>query len=264
LGAGTPIAAGQTLKLPIRGVDAVNPAQVDVVPDSPDVTAVMVNLTLVNTRPSAARTFVAATPEQVPSPTQVKTSSSNVLAGGTKANMAIVPIGGDGSISLFNRFGDLDLIVDVLGYFQTSTDSTTRAGRIVPLEAPFRAFDTRSSEFEAQPLQFGSSEDWSFKSFVDSVTLNGSAVGNQSALLGNLTGTDLQRDPLTFLQMYPGDAAKRPTTSNINVRSGQSVPNMSLLKYGQVDADPYVVTAFNRAGSLHYLLDVYAIILDDG
>ena len=145
----------------------------------------------------------------------------------------------------------------------TANDSATRSGRIIPLEAPFRAFDTRLPEFQNKPLQFGSSEDWSFKSFVDSVTLSGNAVGNQTALIGNLTGTDLQQDPATFLQMYPAGVTERPKSSNINVSTGQSVPNMSLLKYGVVDDDPYVMTAFNRAGTLHYLLDVYAIVLDE-
>lgn len=263
LGAGNPIPERSTLKLPIRGVDAVDPTQVDIVPNNADVSAVMVNLTLVNTRPSAASTFVSATPVPPADGVLPKTSSSNARAGAIKANMAIVPIGPDGTISLFNRAGDLDLVVDVLGYFETADDTTTRAGRIIPLEAPFRAFDTRLPEFQNKPLQFGSSEDWSFKSFVDSVTLNGNSVGNQTALIGNLTGTDLQQDPATFLQMYPAGVPERPKSSNINVSTGQSVPNMSLLKYGAADGDPYVMTAFNRAGTLHYLLDVYAIVLDE-
>ena len=263
LGAGNPIPERSTLKLRIRGVNAVDPTQIAIVPNSGDVTAVMVNLTLVNTRPTASATFVSATPDPVAAGEVPTTSSSNVRAGTVKANMAIVPIAADGTISLFNRAGDLDLVVDVLGYFRSSDDDTTRTGRIIPLEAPFRAFDTRLPEFQNKPLQFGSSEDWSFKSFVNSVTLNGSSVGNQTALIGNLTGTDLRQDPATFLQMYPAGVPERPKSSNINVFTGQSVPNMSLLKYGAVEDDPYVMTAFNRAGTLHYLLDVYAIVLDE-
>lgn len=262
-GAGNPIPTKSSISLAIRGADSVEPTQVDIVPNNSNVTAVMVNLTLVNMRASAAGTYVSATPVPVAAGALPKTSSSNVGAGTIKANMAIVPIGPDGKISLFNRAGNLDLIVDVLGYFQTTDDHTTRAGRIIPLEAPFRAFDTRLDEFQNKPLQFGSSEDWSFESFVNSVTLQGATVGKQTALIGNLTGTDLQQDPSTFLQMYPGGVSQRPKTSNINVFTGQSVPNMSLLKYGTVEGDPYVMTAFNRQGTLHYLLDVFAIVLDE-
>jgi hypothetical protein len=60
--------------------------------------------------------------------------------------------------------------------------------------------------------------------------------------------------------MFPGGTAQ-PVASNLNVFEGESVPNMSLLRYGTVGTDNYVVQAFNGYGSLHYLLDVYAVIL---
>ena len=39
------------------------------------------------------------------------------------------------------------------------------------------------------------------------------------------------------------------------------MPNMSLLRYGTVGTDTNVIKAYNYDGSLHYLLDVYAVIL---
>ena len=62
--------------------------------------------------------------------------------------------------------------------------------------------------------------------------------------------------------MYPGNG-QPPTASNINVTPGRSVPNMSLLRYGTVGSDPYAIAAFNFDGQLHYLLDVYAVVLAD-
>jgi hypothetical protein len=46
----------------------------------------------------------------------------------------------------------------------------------------------------------------------------------------------------------------------------EDVPNMALISYGTVRNasgvnDPYVAQAFNHNGSLHYLLDVFAVIL---
>ena len=105
--------------------------------------------------------------------------------------MAVVPLGDDGSIRLFNRFGSTHLIVDILGYLQQGVPDTTTTGRVIPLDAPFRAFDTRQVAFGSQPLGFGSKEPWSFQAFADSVLLGGQTIGGQSALIGNLTGTGL-------------------------------------------------------------------------
>ena len=41
------------------------------------------------------------------------------------------------------------------------------------------------------------------------------------------------------------------------------MPNMSLLTYGTVGDDPYVISAYNFDGTIHYLLDVYAVVLAD-
>jgi hypothetical protein len=188
-----------------------------------------------------------------------------VNAGQIKANMAIVPVGADGSIRLYNSRGATHLIVDVLGYLESGVSETSRAGRVIPLDAPFRVFDTRQAAFGNAPLGFATKEDWSFRAFAESVSLNGTPLGDQSALIGNLTGTDLApvragAAVTTYLTMYPGSGSP-PNVSNINVTPGRSVPNMSLLRYGTVGDDPYTIAAFNYDGALHYLLDVYAVVL---
>ena len=38
---------------------------------------------------------------------------------------------------------------------------------------------------------------------------------------------------------------------------------MTLLRYGTDKGDPYVVKMYNHNGSIHYLLDVYAVVLAD-
>ena len=123
--------------------------------------------------------------------------------------MAIVPVGADGNIHLYNASGDTHLIVDVLGYLESGRPADSTTGRVVPLDAPFRVFDTRQPEFGSTPLGFGTSESWSFADFANSVNLGGVPIGAQSALLGNLTGTGLARTyptvPVTtYMTMYPG------------------------------------------------------------
>jgi len=257
---GRPVGSTEQLTLPIRGANGL-------VPNSSNVTGVMVNITAVNDAAGSTATFISATPEPTPSGVEPATSVTNVNAGQIKANMAIVPVGSDGSIRLYNSRGATHLIVDVLGYLERGVAETSRAGRVIPLDAPFRVFDTRKAAFGSAPLGFATKEDWSFREFAESVILNGTPLGNQSALIGNLTGTDLA--PVlpgaavsTYLTMYPGSGSP-PNVSNINVTPGRSVPNMSLLRYGTVGDDPYTIAAFNFDGTLHYLLDVYAVVLDD-
>ena len=255
---GKPIGTMEQLRLPIRGANGV-------IPDSADVTGVMVNITAANNAPGSQPTFLSVTPSATPPGAEPATSVTNVAAGQVKANMAIVPVGADGSVHIFNSLGATNVIVDVLGYLERGADASTLTGRVIPLDAPFRAFDTRQAAFANTPLGFGTKEEWSFKSFAESVSLNGVAIGTQSALIGNLTGTGLT--PLrpgqpvsTYMTIYPGNGAP-PNSSNINVTPGRSVPNMSLLSYGTVGTDPYTISAFNFDGSIHYLLDVYAVVL---
>ena len=141
---------------------------------------------------------------------------------------------------MFNLDGEVRLVVDIMGYLLAGQPTDTRAGRVVPLVAPFRAFDTRQAEFDAAPLGPGRAEDWSFDSFVQDVNIDGEPVGDQSGLLGNLTATNLQRQypwaPVSsFMTAYPtpsGGDGKPPKISNINITEGDTVPNLALLRYG--------------------------------
>jgi hypothetical protein len=244
------------------------------VPNSTAVTGVMVNLTAINRQAGSRNTYVAITPTPVPAGQSPTTSNINVVGNHVKATMAIVPVGADGKIHLYNHAGNTHVAVDVIGYLQDGVDASTRAGRVIPLDSPFRVFDTRLAAFGNVPLAARSQENWSFQKFAESVTLGGTPIGGQAALIGNLTGTQLTRlyptQPVTtFLSLYPGDT-KLPNTSTLNVPEGENVPNMAMVGYGTVDSntgdsvppDPYVVQAYNHNGSIHYLLDVFAVVLE--
>ena len=276
--AGGALGSKSSVALQIRGATArdadYRPAVPDIVPDDPSVTGVIVNITAINNLPRAGQTYMSMSPQRVPPDARgASTSNVNVGPGQIKPVMAIVPINQAGKVFLYNHKGPAHVAVDVLGYLRVPRDPTTTAGRIVPLESPFRVFDTRLPEFGSVPLGTKQAENWSFKAFAESVTLDGQPVGAQAGLFGNLTGTGLQRrvawQPVsTYLSMYPGGRA-RPFTSNINVVENEDVPNMALVNFGTVDKnpgdavppDPYVAQAFNNNGSLHYLLDVFAVIL---
>ncbi len=254
------LSAGETLEVPILGADVIDGGPTDIVPDSPDVIGVMLNVTAVF---PTADTFVSVLPEEpVGMPT---TSNVNVLAGGVKANTVIVPVGPDGSVWLYNGQGTVKVAVDVVGYLQLQADET-RVGRVIPLSSPFRVFDTREVPFGAVPLGPGQAEDWSFADFADSVNIGGIAVGAQSALIGNLTNASLARQYPTvpvasYLVTYPKQVTPGapPMVSNLNSVEAVPVPNLALVKYDSSD----VVTVFNKVGYAHYLLDVSAVVLAD-
>ena len=84
------------------------------------VSAAIVNLTV--TRPTAS-SYLTVYPGGQPLPS---TSSLNFLAGETRANRAIVPVGPDGTITIYNRAGTSHVVVDVNGWY-TGTGSSPAA-----------------------------------------------------------------------------------------------------------------------------------------
>ncbi|MEI7617256.1 MAG: hypothetical protein WCK14_01425 [Actinomycetota bacterium] len=263
-GTGLPIGQAQTIRVPIRGADSQLPAITDIVPDTPNVVGVVLNITGINTEPNNVPTFVSVLPDDPVG--QVTTSNLNLAQNQIKANLVIVPVTNlDGAIRIYNNGGNVHVAVDVVGYMLANQDDGVhpRLGRVIPLSSPFRAFDTRDTGFGNAPLGPGQAEAWSFDQFVGSVTLDGVSLGNQVAMLGNLTGTELRRifptQPVsTFFTVYPAGVA-RPFSSNINVTEGVNVPNMAVVSLGAA----HEIRAFNNAGYIHYLFDVSAVVLGD-
>lgn len=263
-----PVGPLSSITAPIRGVDGTNPTVVDVVPDSPTVVGVVLNITGITDRDGGTATYVSATPSEVPAGARPSTSNLNLQARQIKANMAIVPVGADGNIHLFNYGGQTDVVIDVVGYLYTGEAATSTTGRIVPLASPFRTLDTRDPAFGNAPLGPGVGEAWSFRDFQSSVVLGGAYVGDQSAVIGNLTNASLSRQYPTqgvgsYLTVWPA-GMPRPLTSYLNTDESKdvngvpiAVPNMAILTYS---AD-YQVQVFNYAGSAHYLFDAAAVVL---
>ncbi len=75
-----------------------------------DAKAVLVNITVTN---ATASSYLTAWPsgQQVP-----VASNLNFTAGATVPNLALVPIGTDGRIAIYNHNGSVDVVADVAGY----------------------------------------------------------------------------------------------------------------------------------------------------
>jgi len=102
-GYSTPWVAAQTRQLTVSSGTTTIPA---------GATAVVVNLTGVN--PSSA-THIGTWPAGIPMPVA---SNLNLPAHDIRANLAIVKIGGANQISIFNNAGNIDLVADVVGYYE--------------------------------------------------------------------------------------------------------------------------------------------------
>lgn len=266
-----PMSGRDERKIQIRGANAISPSVADIVPNDTDVIGVLLNITAVNNVGGSAPTYLALNPGKTPSGGEPATSNLNIQNGKVRSGLAMVPLSSDGAVYLYNRAGNVHAILDVVGYLVKNQDPSTRAGRVVPLVAPFRAFDTREAAFFQQPLPPANAEDWSFEAFVNDVKIGSEPVGKQLGLIGNLTAANVARQyswaPVaSYLTAYPtpkGAGTQAPQVSNLVIAEGEVMPNMALIKYGTNGTDPYQIRFYNRAGYLDYLLDVTAVVLAD-
>lgn len=163
---------------------------------------------------------------------QPGSSNVNFGPGDVVPNLVVCKIGAAGRVSIVNAAGETDVVADVVGYVRTGTSTT-----FVPVQ-PTRLLDTRSSK------AVGAGGDIA-------LTVTGGSIpssGVQSVVL-NVTVNAPTRD--SFLTVYPnGD--ERPWTSNLNFRSGQTVPNLVVARVG----DGGKVRFYNTAGSTHVIVDL--------
>lgn len=257
-----PLGAGQVLTVQARGADGANPAVPDVVPNSADVVGVLVNVALINYLATAQETSLSVTAEAPSGIPAVK--DVHAAAGRVRSTTVLVPIGADGNIRITNVAGATAVSVDVVGYLQVNSDVNTRAGRVVPLGQSFRAFDTRQPQWGAVRIGPGQAEDWSFAAFANSVTIDGVAVGAQTAVIGNLSTTALVRQyptvaiPSGYVTLYRPDIA-RPLSATLNNLEEGPVSNLVIARYGP----SATVRVYNSQGYIHYVFDALAVLLVD-
>ncbi|GAA0676182.1 hypothetical protein GCM10010193_31590 [Kitasatospora atroaurantiaca] len=194
--------------------------------------AVVLNLTA--TEPTASG-YLTAYPHGGATP---KASSINFRPGQTVANQAIVPIGQDGKIDLYNFAGNTQVVADVFGYY--SPDSQ---GVFTPV-SPVRLTDTRYGSFP-RPLPGGGKLPVQVTGSFDVVPMNATA-----AVL-NVTATETTA--YGYLSVVPGGDPHPGATSNLNFGPGQTVPNHVITPLGtNGQADIY-----NFAGNTHVIADLF-------
>jgi hypothetical protein len=223
-----PVGAGATLKVQVAGVAGV----------PSNATAVVMNLTAVG---ATRTTWVAAWPDGTTRPT---VSTLNVSNKNATPNLAVIPIGTDGKIDLYNAAGTTNLFGDISGYFAPST------GSMLSTAGPCRVFDTRSGSgncagstaVAAAPVAAG---------HTLTVTVAGVAgvPVDATAVVMNLTAVGATRS--TWVAAWP-DGTARPTVSTLNLANANATPNLAIIPIGSDGK----IDLYNAAGSVNLLGDI--------
>jgi hypothetical protein len=199
-------------------------------------TAVAINVTATN--PSEA-TYVSVYPTGYAN--GPSSSNLNVVAGQTLPNLVVTKVAADGTITLYNNSGDVDLVADLQGAF-----SLTGAASYTP-QNPRRILDTRNGTGAPQAT-VGPRGTITLQ--VTGPAGSGLAPIGSTAVVLNLTATNATSD--TYVAAYRTGYPIGPDTSVLNVKAGHTVPNLVVAR---VAADG-TVTLYNYSGSVDLVADL--------
>ena len=193
-------------------------------------TAVVMNVTATG---GSAPSFLQVWPSDAPRP---NSSNLNFAAGQTIPNLVTVKLGADGKVEVLNAVGTVDVVADVVGYFDPSPGGL----RFHALPAPRRALDSRSG--------LGVPAKWSdgMSRAFDVAGPNG--FRGAGAMIMNTTVTNATQG--SFVSVYPQGG--RSTSSNINFGPGQTIANLVMTK---LPPNGYV-ELYNSLGSVDIIGDV--------
>jgi hypothetical protein len=222
--AGKTLGAGGSINVQVTGAGGV--------PTS-GVTAVVVNVTAVG---PTASSYVTVFPEGT---TQPVVSNLDFTAGETLANLATVPLGNQGGITVYNYVGTVDVVVDVEGYYTTTPQTS---GLYNPVN-PLRVLGTLAAGASFGP---GATKAVTVAG-VDGVPADASAVVANVTVAGS-SGPG-------FLTVFPAPASGTPTppiASNVNFSTGQVVANRVTIPVGANGQ----IEVYNGSGSVRVDVDL--------
>jgi subtilisin family serine protease len=216
-----PWSAGQTRDLGLNNVPN-------------DASAVVLNVTATN--PTAA-TFATLWPSGLPRPNPA--SNLNVVPGQTAPNLAVVGIGANRKVSLYNDAGSTHFVVDVVGWYGGSTATKL----FTPATTPARILDSRYGNAFSTP--WGPNQTRELQ-----VASKGPVPGDASAVVMNVTVTN--PTVAGFATMFPSGETRPDPASNLNFVPGETAPNLVMVKIGTGGK----VSFYNLAGTTDMIADV--------
>ncbi|MHB1535344.1 MAG: beta strand repeat-containing protein, partial [Acidimicrobiales bacterium] len=201
--------------------------------------AAVVQLTATNESANGYLTAYSGTATSRPNASNV-----NFVQGQTTSTRAIVPVGSDGSINIYNYNGSTDVAVDVVGYYSDSSGSTTGGALFTPI-APARIIDTRATN---SPLPANTSR---------SVQIAGAvgipAESNGQPTSAALNVTEATSDLGGFLTVTPNTITPPATTSDVNFQPGQIRANADVATLNATGG----ISVYNYFGNTNFIIDAF-------
>jgi hypothetical protein len=177
-------------------------------------------------------------------------SNVNFVAGQTTSTRAIVPLGTNGAISVYNNNGRTDVVVDVVGYLSDGTGSLTGGSLFNPVN-PSRLADTRpgsNNAYAGTTLGAHAAE-----------TVRVAGVGgipasvNGSPTAAALNVTEATATAVSFLTVTPTPLVPPATTSDVNFAAGETRANADLAALSA----PGSLSVYNDVGRTDFIVDAF-------
>jgi hypothetical protein len=222
-----PLAAGETMNLQVLGANGIPGA---------GVSAVLVNVTAV--APSTGG-YLTLFPTGATRPTA---STLSFAASQTVANSALVRVGSNGRISIYNNNGNTTVVIDVegwVGYDASPADAK------VTTTTPARILDTRNNTGGRNGRALAARETMR----LAVLGTNGIPASGVSAVAVNLTAVAPTAN--SYIVAYSTDTP-RPGVATISFPAGLAVSNFAVIPVGADGA----INIYNSAGSVHVVMDV--------
>jgi subtilisin family serine protease len=205
-------------------------------------TAVALNLAAINPTQTS---FITAYPTGTTKPLA---SNLNLTPGLTTPNLVIAKLGANGTITLYNNSGTVDLIADITGWYDTGGATTTGA-RYLPLD-PTRVLDTRDGT-GAPATRLGPNSSIT----VQLTGRGGIPTTGATAVALNLAA--INPTQTSFITAYPTGTTK-PLASNLNLTPGLTTPNLVIAKLGANGT----ITLYNNSGTVDLIADITGWVQD--
>jgi hypothetical protein len=191
------------------------------------------------------------------------TSTMNLLPGAVRANRVMVELGPasvgglDDALCVYNAVGTINVLVDVNGWYGSSTAGASPTGYQYQALGPTRICDTRivSTSCVAGGIGAGGLQRLITVAGHAGVPAFGSAT-TVVAIIANLTA--IAPTTATYLTLFPANQTGPGGVSDLNLGAGAVLPNLAVVEVDTVTGDPHdgEVYLYNGAGSVNAIIDL--------
>jgi hypothetical protein len=166
--------------------------------------------------------------------------------------------GRDDALCIYNAAGTINVLVDVNGWFGSSTATASPPGYQYQALGPTRICDTRiaSTSCASGAISAGTT-------LQRLITVAGHAgvpaFGSGTtvvAIIANLTA--ITPTAATYLTLFPANQTGPGGVSDLNIGAGAVLPNLAVVEVDTVTGDPHdgEVYLYNSVGSVNAIIDL--------